>query len=214
MHRQLLLILSLLILLPAHSNSLPEWLKIEKFTPSAGLKGYATPLFDICGKDANLRGKIVYVPSYVNNTSLLMVYMQDGDSELVKELKSLIEKAATQPAKERRFKTSMTISLDAYPEDIWTNDVLIGDAVYSLVGMQWSDSDEEDFLAVSIPLHACRSIKCSDSKNYANKFRKQLQESYVSGIEISFGFSKIVIPFDFPLNLVIEQMEEMYKSDI
>jgi len=196
-------------------ESLPKYMQIEKKSLSAGIDGYATPLFAICGDSSKVEGRIVYIPEYVNKSTLLCVYIKDNGATLADQLKELIGILQKEISSKKNYRSvqSITYTLKAYPEDIWTNDILIGDLAYSLIGYQWDDQDEEDYIIINIPLHVCCSIKQNKHKNHAKKFREQLKESYVTRLEIMYGFKQYSVPFDFPLNLVIDIMESLYKED-
>lgn len=196
-------------------EALPKYMQIEKKSVSAGIDGYATASFALCGDSSAVEGRIVYIPEYVNKSALLSIYLKDNGAPAVVRMKSLIAMLQKEASKTSRYerKKSITYTVRAYPEDIWTNNNLIGDLAYALVGYQWDDQDEEDYIFISIPLHVCRSIKHNKDKNYAKKFREQLRESYISSVEISCDFERYTIPFGFPLNLTIDIMETLYKED-
>lgn len=208
----LLLLLFLGADVHAQDKSVPEYLQISPKVISAGIEGYSTPLFNICRSENIVNAKVVYLPQYTNNVSIIYFYIKENNDSIVQKVKHIAEESSKIAAREKYARSTLCLTLKAYPEDIWTSNILLGDFIYSMVSISWDEQDEQEYLLVSFPLHASLSSKYDSRKNHSKKFRKMLQNGSVSGLELQFRDKTVEIPFGFPLSKTLSKMEEMYKG--
>lgn len=198
--------------LHAQDNCIPEYEKISAKVISAGIEGYSTPLFNISKSGHEVNAKVIYVPEYINYTSVIYFYIKENNDSIVQELKQIALELSRIATYEKYAKTTLELTIKAYPEDIWTNNVVMGNLAYSMIGIMWDEQDEQEYIFLSFPLHASLSAKYNSRKNHSKRFRKQLQDSNVFGLEIQFKNRNLNIPFGFPLNTTLSKIEEKYRT--
>lgn len=208
----LLLLLFSVTELSAQDNLVPKYQIISPKAISAGIEGYSTPLFNISKSGHEVNAKVVYVPEFINSSSVIFFYIKESDDSIVQELKQLAIELAQIATLEKYAKTTLELTLKTYPEDIWTNNILIGNIAYSMIGITWDEQDEQEYIFISFPLHASISTTYSSRKNHSKKFRKLLQDSIVYGLEIQFKSRTLNIPFGFPLNITLKKIEEKHRT--
>ena len=209
---QILLLLAPLVGLRAQHDTVPEYLQISPKAISAGINGLSTPLFNISKDGHEVYAKVVFLPKYIKKSTVIYFYIKENNDSIVQELKQIALKLGQIAAREKFALTSLELRLKAYPEDIWTNNVLVGNLAYSMIGMTWDEQEEQEYILISFPLHASISYKYNSRKNHSRKLLKLLQNGIVLGLDIRLENKKLNIPLGFPLHDTLNKMEEEYRK--
>lgn len=213
MNKRILYLCSIIILsfcvCDAQTEAIPDHLNISRKIVSAGVYGFATPIFSLSTTEHNIEGKVVYIPEY-NNSTTLAFYIKETHDSLVQEINQMIDEFQKESEKSEYHRKNFSITVEGYPEPFWVNSSDLGNRGFNIFHKIWDEEDEEEYIMILIPLSVCLSTKYNSYKNHKKHFRKQLQKGNYYGIRLQLGFDeKIYIQFSFPLEETIKKMETL-----
>lgn len=183
-----------------------EMPKIFSGKVNDGLDGCYTEWMQWFNDSLNCIGKVTYVPN-IQGRSILVFSFKDNGSELTEELKRVIPRIQENAAKQYG-KKDFSLQLNS-TKTIWTNNYLIGDIAYSLVGYAWDNLEETDVISISLPLHACKYS--GSSRTGTSMIKKRLRKEIFTDIVLLYDFKKISIPIDYRFNEIYSEMYKMFK---
>ncbi len=193
----------------AQTKAIPDHLNIRRKIISAGIYGFATPIFNLSTPEHNIEGKVVYIPKY-NNSTRLMFYIKETKESPVQEIILMMQQFQNESEKSEYHRKNFSITVEGYPESFWINSNSLGNQAFSLFNKIWDEEEEEEYIMILVPLNVCLSMKHNSYKNHNNHFRKQLQKGHYYGIKLQLDSNyKISIPFSFPLEETIKKIESM-----